>query len=155
MIPKELHESLPKITYTETGWRQTLAAYRIAVWHEHENDPETAHLSYREALEKLGAPKPEHMQNRIGAIKNINDFMELKDVYARCEMISPFANGEVSMMRMVRVLAQHGIKDIRKFSGDFSKIPGIGPKYVEILDAARIEANHGLKKRGPKNTKED
>lgn len=140
MIPEPKHQELPKITYEETGWRQTLAIYRIAVWHEHENEKETAHLSYRDALAKLGCPKPENLRARIGVVKIINDFMEMKQIYTQCEMIEPFANGEVSMMRIVRVLAEHGIKDIRRFNGNFECIAGIGPKYAGILEEARKHA---------------
>lgn len=137
MIPMEKHNELPKITYRETGWKKSLAAYRIAIWHEHENDPETAKLDYKDALAKLGVNDIKTMKTTIGLIQTINDLMPMRDIYTMCYEIDRFANTGVPVLRLVRILAEHGIKDIAKAKGPFGDIRGIGPKYEKILEYAR------------------
>lgn len=44
------------------------------------------------------------------------------------------------ILRMARILAQHGITDIADWNGEFTSISGIGSKYARILEAARNHA---------------
>ena len=137
MIPVDKHNELPEITYKETGWRKSLAAYRIAIWHEHENEPRTAMLDYKEALAELGIKSVQTMKTTIGLIQTINDLMPMKDIYAMCHAIDRFADADTPVLRLVRILAEHGVKDIAKARGPFRDIHGIGPKYEPILEHAR------------------
>lgn len=137
MIPTDIHNSLPKITYKETGWRKSLAAYRIAIWHEHENEPETAMLNYKEALAKLGIKSVQTMKTTFGLIQTINDLMRMEDIYVMCCAIDRFADADTPVLRLTRILAEHGVKDIAKASGRFRGMHGIGPKYEPILENAR------------------
>lgn len=124
---------LPKITFKETGWRKTLAIYRIM-----RTSVKDIGMPRRDALAKLGV-KDLTSVNKT-AEDSIDRFKNLEDVYHQFEMIEPFCSVQRELWNMVSTLAKYGITDISKWTGDFKSLNGIGPKYAEVLDKAREAA---------------
>ena len=60
--------------------------------------------------------------------------------YKQCELIENYTESDIDVLRIARILAQHGITDIAGWNGDFASISGIGSKYAKILEAARNHA---------------
>ena len=151
-----MNYTCPKITYTETGWRKSLAIYRIAILHEHQHDARTAEMSVDAALKKLDVSKLNDAKVSIGAVENIlNCGIPMWQVYDQCEKLELVAEdlhvSDRDILRIVHILARHEIYDFAKYTaGSYSAISGIGPKYARILDKARAkarikEAREGLK----------
>lgn len=151
-----MNYTCPELTFTETGWRKSLAAYRIAVVHEHYNNPSTAKLSVDDALKKLGITSANNIRTTVGAVENILDCgIPMWQIYDECEKLELVAEdlhvSDRDILRIVHILARHEIYDFTKYAaGSYSAISGIGPKYARILDKARAkaqikEAREGLK----------
>lgn len=120
-------KTLPEITGTETGWRRSFAIYRSLVYFEP-----------GEGYDKL---RRNDYRSTIAAIDNIvSHHRDISDAYRQCELIENYTESDVDILRMARILAQHGITDISEWNGDFASISGIGSKYAKILDAARNHA---------------
>lgn len=120
-------KTLPKITGTETGWRRSFAIYRSLVnFEQGEGYDELRRNDYR---------------STIAAIDNIVSHHHcIFDAYKQCELIENYTESDVDVLRMARILAQHGITDIADWNGEFTSISGIGSKYAKILEAARNHA---------------
>lgn len=120
-------KTLPKITGTETGWRRSFAIYRSLVnFEQGEGYDELRRNDYR---------------STIAAIDNIVSHHHcIFDAYKQCELIENYTESDVDVLRMARILAQHGVTDISEWNGDFASISGIGSKYAKILEAARNHA---------------
>lgn len=124
---KTLPKFLPKITGTETGWRRSFAIYRSLV----DFEPGEGYDNLRR----------NDYRSTIAAIDNIvSHHRDIFDAYKQCELIENYTESDVDVMRMARILAQHGITDIADWNGDFASISGIGSKYAKILEAARNHA---------------
>ena len=124
---KLLPKFMPKITGTETGWRRSFAIYRSLV-----------NFEQGEGYDNL---RRNDYRSTIAAIDNIvSNHRCIFDAYAQCELIEKYTESDVDVLRMARILAQHGITDIADWDGDFASISGIGSKYAKILDAARNRA---------------
>lgn len=120
-------KTLPKITGTETGWRRSFAIYRSLV-----------NFEQGEGYEHL---RQHDCRSTIATVDNIvSRHRCIFDAYAQCELIEKYTESDVDVLRMARILAQHGITDIADWKGDFSSISGIGSKYTKILEAARNHA---------------
>ena len=120
-------KTLPKITGTETGWRRSFAIYRSLV-----------NFEQGEGYEHL---RQNDYRSTIAAIGNIVSHHRcIFDAYRQCELIENYTESDVDVLRMARILAQHGITDIAGWDGEFASISGIGSKYAKILDAARKRA---------------
>ena len=120
-------KTLPEITGTETGWRRSFAIYRSLVYFEP-----------GEGYDKL---RRNDYRSTIAAIDNIvSHHRDISDAYKQCELIENYTESDVDILRMARILAQHGITDIADWNGDFTSISGIGSKYAKILEAARNHA---------------
>lgn len=120
-------KTLPKITGTETGWRRSFAIYRSLV-----------NFEQGEGYDNL---RRNDYRSTIAAVGNIVSHHRcIFDAYAQCELIEKYTESDVDVLRMARILAQHGITDIADWKGDFASISGIGSKYAKILDAARKRA---------------
>lgn len=143
--PSKNAPELPKLTYTETGWRKSLAAYRIAILHEHRKDDSTATLSVNAALNKLGMGKMSNIKCSIGAVANILNYMPMDWIYKMCERIDPYSDSPNTTMRIVHILAEHDIVDFVRYKNPFSGISGIGPKYARILNRAKLDILKSVK----------
>lgn len=120
-------KTLPKITGTETGWRRSFAIYRSLV-----------NFEQGEGYEHL---RQNDCRSTIATVDNIVSYHRcIFDAYAQCELIENYTESDVDVLRMARILAQHGITDIADWKGDFASISGIGSKYAKILEAARNHA---------------
>lgn len=120
-------KTLPKITGTETGWRRSFAIYRSLI-----------NFEQGEGYDKL---RRNDYRSTIAAVGNIVSHHRcIFDAYTQCELIEKFAKSDVDVLRMARILAQHGITDIADWNGEFASISGIGSKYAEVLEAARNSA---------------
>lgn len=124
---------LPELTFEETGWRKTLAVYRIM----HGN----LGMPIKDALGKLGV-KDLASANKIfkSARDIVSGFAFLEDVYHQFEMIEPFCSVDHELWNIVSALIKYGITDISMWPGEFATLNGIGPKYAEVLDKAREAA---------------
>lgn len=139
-----MNYTCPELTFTETGWRKSLAAYRIAVVHEHYNNPSAAKLSVDDALKKLGITSANNIRTTVGAVENILDCgIPMWQIYDQCEKLELVAEdlhvSDRDILRIVHILARHEIYDFVRYSGAFSEISGIGPKYARILNTARLD----------------
>lgn len=124
---------LPKLTLKETGWRKTLAVYRIM--HTSLRD---LGMPRKDALAKLGVKDLASANKTSKSAEDlVGRFASLEDVYHQFEMIEPFCSVDRELWNMVSTLAKYGITDISKWSGEFATLRGIGPKYAEVLDKAR------------------
>lgn len=120
-------KTLPKITGTETGWRRSFAIYRSLVYFEP-----------GEGYDKL---RRNDYRSTIATIDNIVSYhRDISDAYRQCELIENYTESDVDILRMARILAQHGITDIAVWNGEFTSISGIGSKYAKVLEAARNHA---------------
>jgi predicted HicB family RNase H-like nuclease len=120
-------KTLPKITGTETGWRRSFAIYRSLV-----------NLEQGEGYDNL---RRNDYRSTIASIDNIVSHHDcIFDAYTQCELIENYTESDVDVLRMARILAQHGITDIAGWDGNFASISGIGSKYARILEAARKRA---------------
>ncbi len=120
-------KTLPKITGTETGWRRSFAIYRSLV-----------NFEQGEGYDNL---RRNDYRSTIAAIDNIVSHHRcIFDAYRQCELIENYTESDVDILRMARILAQHGITDLAGWDGDFASISGIGSKYAKILEAARNHA---------------
>lgn len=120
-------KTLPEITGTETGWRRSFAIYRSLVYFEP-----------GEGYDKL---RRNDCRSTIATIDNIvSHHRDISDAYKQCELIENYTESDVDVLRMARILAQHGVTDIADWKGDFASISGIGSKYAKILEAARNHA---------------
>lgn len=132
---------LPKLTFKETGWRKTLAVYRIM--HTGLRD---LGMPRKDALAKLGVTDlPSANKTSKSTEDLVNRFPSLEDVYHQFEMIEPFSSVQRELWNMVSALSKYGITDISKWTGDFKSLKGIGPKYAEVLDKARETATSNSK----------
>lgn len=127
---------LPKLTLKETGWRKTLAVYRIM--HTSLRD---LGMPRKDALAKLGVKDLASANKTSKSAEDlVGRFAFLEDVYHQFEMIEPFCSVDRELWNMASTLAKYGITDISKWSGEFATLRGIGPKYAEVLDKAREAA---------------
>ena len=132
---------LPKLTLKETGWRKTLAIYRIM--HTGLKD---LGMPRKNALAKLGVKDLTSANKTSKSAEDlVGRFASLEDVYHQFEMIEPFSSVQRELWNMVTVLAKYGITDISKWPGDFKSLKGIGPKYAEVLNKAREAATSNSK----------
>ena len=131
MKTKTSPKFMPKITGNETGWRRSFAIYRSLV------DFEPG-----EGYDKI---RKNDYRSTIAAISNIvSHHRDIFDAYSQCELIEKYTESDVDVLRMARILAQHGITDIADWDGDFASISGIGSTYAKILEAARNYAKNAL-----------
>ena len=127
---------LPKLTLKETGWRKTLAVYRIM--HTSLRD---LGMPRKDALAKLGVKDLASANKTSKSAEDlVGRFAFLEDVYHQFEMIEPFCSVDRELRNMVSTLAKYSITDISKWSGEFATLRGIGPKYAEVLFKAREAA---------------
>lgn len=127
---------LPKLTLKETGWRKTLAVYRIM--HTSLRD---LGMPRKDALAKLGVKDLTSANKTSKSAEDlVGRFASLEDVYRQFEMIEPVCSVQRELWNMVSTLAKYGITDISKWSGEFATLKGIGPKYAEVLVKAREAA---------------
>lgn len=132
---------LPKLTLKETGWRKTLAVYRIM--HTSLRD---LGMPRKDALAKLGVKDLESANKTSKSAEDlVGRFAFLEDVYHQFEMIEPFCSVQRELWNIVSTLAKYSITDISKWSGEFATLKGIGPKYAEVLDKAREAATVNAK----------
>lgn len=132
---------LPKLTLKETGWRKTLAVYRIM--HTSLRD---LGMPRKDVLTKLGVKDLASANKTSKSAEDlVGRFAFLEDVYHQFEMIEPFCSVDRELWNMASTLAKYGITDISKWSGDFKSLKGIGPKYAEVLDKARETATSNSK----------
>lgn len=132
---------LPKLTLKETGWRKTLAVYRIM--HTGLRD---LGMPRKDALAKLGVKDLASANKTSKSAEDlVGRFASLEDVYHQFEMIEPFCSVDRELWNMVSTLAKYSITDISKWSGEFATLRGIGPKYAEVLVKARETATSNSK----------